>query len=186
MKYWTIQTKDIVETIVKRGIYQSDFSKSRYLNFNLYMADLYSLILDSYNNINNLHLNGVIYAFARSDGRSINPIKDITEFYRFMNNKKPIINSLWKTLTTDDSIILELNYEENFNPLFVDINDIQFLIPPILCLPPYTEQSLNRICTDIARGQISESEFPSYVIQAHLPYIKAENIISLYPSFDLI
>ena len=80
---------------------------------------------------------------------------------------------------------MELNYTESFNPIFIDINDFQFLMPPIMLLPPYTKESLLRIQRNIIQGQITVSEFPSNVIQAHLPYIKKENIVNAYQMFDV-
>ena len=82
-------------------------------------------------------------------------------------------------------MIIELNYEDNFNPIFIDMNDFQFLMPPIMLLPPYTAESINRILEDITQDQICVSEFPSYVIQAHLPYIEKRNVINIYPMFEL-
>ena len=80
---------------------------------------------------------------------------------------------------------MELNYEERFNPIFIDINDFQFLMPPIMLLPPYTKNSILRIRQDIVYGQTSVSEFPSNVMQAHLPYIEKENIVNVYPIFEI-
>ena len=96
-----------------------------------------------------------------------------------------MIEGFWKQLDKDNSMIIELNYENNFNPIFIDMNDFQFLMPPIMLLPPYTAESINRILEDITQGQICVSEFPSYVIQAHLPYIEKRNVINIYPMFEL-
>ena len=82
-------------------------------------------------------------------------------------------------------MVLELEYEENFNPIFIDINDFQLLMPPRMILPPYTGESFGRILNDISLGRVSSSEFPSYLFQAHLPDIKKENIINVYPVFSL-
>ena len=50
---------------------------------------------------------------------------------------------------------------------------------------PYTQKSIDRILGDIKQGQITVSEFPSNVIQVHLPYIEKKNVINIYPVFDL-
>ncbi|APM39964.1 MULTISPECIES: hypothetical protein [Clostridium] len=185
MKYWTIQTKDVIETVNEKGIFQPDFDKSRYLSINSNLKDLYYFVLKAFNKINGMDLHGVVYAFAQSDGRRINSIKDIDEFCAFIKNKKAVIDGLWKMIAKGDVEIVELIYNEEFNPIFVDINDFQFLMPPIMYFPPYTKQSIDRICDDISKGQIRVSEFPSNVIQAHLSYIKTENIVNIYPIFDL-
>ena len=50
---------------------------------------------------------------------------------------------------------------------------------------PYTYYSLQRITTDLQAGEISLSEFPSGIIQVHLPYIRKENVRNIYSFFDL-
>lgn len=47
----------------------------------------------------------------------------------------------------------------------------KFSMPPLMIMPPY--------------GIIRPSVFPSGLIQAHLPYIKSENITNIYPMFKL-
>lgn len=184
MKYWTIQTNSVFDDIQSKGYYQPDFSKSRYLNLNNELNALYNVILESFNSINHINLPGIVFAFVKSDGNRISSFSSYEEFKTFMTSKKAVIDSLWKHLKTD-AVIAELDYEDDFNPIFIDINDFQFLMPPIMLMPPYTEESLDRILRDISLGQISHSEFPSYIIQAHLPYIRAKNLTNVYPFFDL-
>lgn len=83
-----------------------------------------------------------------------------------------MIGGFWKQLDKENSVLIELNYEDDFNPIFIDINDFQFLMPPIMLFYPYTQKSIDRILGDIKQGQITVSEFPSNVIQVHLPYIE--------------
>lgn len=84
-----------------------------------------------------------------------------------------------------NSVVVELEYPAPFNPLFIDINDFQFLMPPIMVIPPYTAQSARQIAADLQRDEISRSEFPGGVIQAHLPCIRQENVCNLYRLFEL-
>ena len=125
-----------------------------------------------------------ITAVFGSCGGGLALIPGLTDF-TFMESKKAVIGSFWKNLDQNNSIIMELNYEERFNPIFIDINDFQFLMPPIMLLPPYTKNSILRIQQDIVYGQTSVSEFPSNVMQAHLPYIEKENIVNVYPIFEI-
>ena len=37
----------------------------------------------------------------------------------------------------------------------------------------------------LEKGQIRQSEFPSYVIQAHIPYIAPGDLVNVYPLFEL-
>lgn len=185
MKFWTIQTKDVVESIQEQGVYQPDFNNSRYLQINEKLNDLYFVILQSFNQINKINLPGVVYAFAKSDNYRIYPINTFEEFKQFIKSKQAVIGGFWNQLDKENSVIFELDYEGNFNPIFIDINDFQFLMPPIMILPPYTQQSVNRILGDITQGRITVSEFPSNVIQAHLPYIEKRNVMNIYPMFEL-
>lgn len=112
--------------------------------------------------------------------------KTIEEFETFIKSKKAVIGALWNTFINDNSVIIELDYNENFNPILIDINDFQFLMSPLMLLPPYTKESENRILNDINLGQITASEFQSNVIQAHLPYIEKKHVMNIYPIFDLV
>lgn len=185
MKFWTVQSRRVIDIIQKEGTYQPDFKQSRYLNERKDLNDLYSVILQSFNNINGKDLPGIIYAFLKSDGARIYSIETFAEFESFIKSKKNVIKYFWESLRKDDSVIIELDYEKTFNPIFIDINDFQFLMPPIMILYPYTEESKSRILNDIEKGQITASEFQSNVIQAHLPYIEKQNIVNTYPVFEL-
>jgi len=185
MKFWTVQKRNVIEFVMKNGDYQPDFSKSDYLQIQPNLKDLYNMVLESFNEVNGINLPGVIFSFMDCDYEKIYQIENIETFYTFIQNKQSAIESMWKKLSKQDVVIVELNYEERFNPIFVDINDFQLLMPPIMLFPPYEEQDLKRICMDINNGQISRSVFPSGIIQAHLPYIKSENIVNTYSLFDL-
>ena len=45
------------------------------------------------------------------------------------------------------------------NPLLIDLNDFQFLMPPIQYFPPYTEKSVDRICTDLEKDRSASLNF---------------------------
>ena len=185
MKFWTIQTKSVMKTIQEEGIYQPDFIRSRYLDENSDLKNLYYIILESFNQINKTDLPGIVYSFAKSENNRICSIKTIEEFEDFIKDKKAVIDSFWQHIDKENSVIIELDYENDFNPIFIDINDFQFLMPPLVPLQPYSIESIGRILTDIQLGQITVSEFPSDVIQAHLPYIGKQNVVRTYPVFHL-
>lgn len=184
MKFWSVQKKEIIDLIKEKGVFSPDFAKSDYLKLKPNLKDLYDFVLKSFNNINNLDLRGTVFAFLQSDSKSVYEIENFTSFYSFIQNKRASIESLWNELKSKDTVILELIYNENFNPIFLDINDFQFLMPPIVFPFPYTVQDIERICRNIENGEFTESVFPSNVIQAHLPYIKSENIVNTYSMFD--
>lgn len=70
MKFWTVQKKEIINVVDKNGIFYSDFAKSNYVKLNPNLKDLYDLVLKSFNDINNLNVKGLIFAFSQSDNQS--------------------------------------------------------------------------------------------------------------------
>ena len=186
MKFWTVQKRNVMEIIKEKGEYQPDFSKSDYLKLVPQMKDLYELILEAFNVINSENVPGLIFAFTVSDNEKVYEIENIETFYAIIQEKQAAIESLWKELCTQDVVIVELDYEEGFNPILVDINDFQFLIPPIVFPHPYTKSDFLRISKDIYNGKLKQSIFPSGIIQVHLPYIRRENIINIHNMFELV
>ena len=185
MKFWTVQKITVADTVNKFGVFSPDFSKSDYVAMNPELKSLYDVILSSFNKVNNVMFAGLIFSFMTSDNKKIYSIPDIYSFYDLINEKKPVIKSLWENLCSNDTVILELDYSKEFNPIYIDVNDFQFLMPPITIIPPYTDNDIQYLLEDINNGIIRPSVFPSGLIQAHLPYIKSENITNIYPMFKL-
>ena len=185
-RFWTVQHKSVLDVVAMNGFYQADVSKSPFVLENPPREELYRFLLDAFNKANDFCLNGLIFGFAYREDSQIHGFQDIYEFAAFLRQKKNVINILWKRFCSDDYVILCLDYpEDSFNPLFIDMNDFQFLMPPITILPPYTYDSIARIVTDIRHARISPGELPSYLIQAHLPVIHRENITEVYRMFSL-
>ncbi len=185
MRFWTIQTMDVLDILRRDGVFQPDFSKSRYLSVNPPLAELYDFVLRCYNQVNGTRLPGLVFAFAWSDNESVYLFGSSQEFYRYMCGHRSALQAFWNQLDSENSVVMELEYPEPFNPLFIEINYFPVLMPPILLIPPYTAQSARQIAADLQRGEISRSEFPSGVIQAHLPCIRQENVCNLYRLFEL-
>lgn len=185
MRFWTIQSVDVLEILRQNGMYQPDFRSSRFLMKDPSLAGLYDYVLQCYNQANDSRLPGVVFAFAKSDNRTIQAFEGAGDFYRYMCDHRHVIKGFWNQLNPKNNVVMELEYTEDFNPLLIDINDFQLLMPPMVVLPPYTYHSIQRITTDLEKGQITLSEFPSGVIQVHLPYIRKENICNLYNFFEL-
>ena len=56
------------------------------------------------------------------------------------------------------------------------------VMPPVMAMPPYTEEDIDRIIQNISRGVYEPSIFPSGVIQLHLPNITLGNVVNIYPN----
>lgn len=187
MKFWTVQKYATLNTVLKQGIYQPDFSKSWYASQGEDNADFYDCVRKYFNHANETGYPGLIFAFAQNKtNKYIEEFTNYVEFYQFIGSSKNAIKSLWKQIATPDACVLELEYDTAlFNPLFIDINDFQALMPPVMFMPPYTEENLHKVAENFYDGVIAPSVFPSYLIQAHAPFIKRENIVGVYPIFDI-
>lgn len=187
MIFWTIQNKAVLEQLQTNGIYFPDFSQSGYLAENNKLAPLYSHILHAMNTINSVSVSeqtgkGVVFCFSGFDQQNNQSLETIDQFVTFIRNNHAPIESLWKHLTSDpDNVLLQVNFDEMFfNPLLIDINDFQYLMPPVLTFPPFGENDEREIKAAIATGQYHEPTFPSNIIQAHLPYLQADDIVKYY------
>ena len=185
MKFWTVQQKSVLQKIQEDGVYQANFYMDPFLQSNPLMMELYLFILETFNWNHDTEYSGLIFAFAGLDHNTIYGFDTMDEFQKYINAHSFAIKSFWKRVAKEDYVILELEYEEDLNPQYIDMNDFQLLMPPRVILPPYTEASFERIKEDLMLGQISASELQSGVIQVHLPYIKAENLKNIYPVFPL-
>ena len=126
MKYWTVQSQEVLEIIEKEGAYYPVFAKSQY---NKQYKELYNFMLKSFNNINNTNCDGLIYAFCISVKDMIYPIANIEEFRYFININKDKINFLWDTFKKNNCKILELDVNFEFNDLALSFNDFQYIMP---------------------------------------------------------
>lgn len=180
MKFWTIQEENILTIIEKQQTYYPDIYKSRYLS----SKSLYNLVLNSFNTLNNMNIKGLIFAFAKNNQGSPVQIENINAFETFIKQNRSVVGCFLKALTSK-SIILELNYTQDFNPIYIDFNDFQYLMPPFIPIDVNSENSKNVITNNIKLGQFNPLILPCQVVQAHLPYIKQENIVNTYSMFKI-
>lgn len=186
MRLWTVQDKTVLETLRNDKIYFPNFDKSEYLKQIPAMAGLYNVFLNIFCTLNNTHLNGLVFCFAQMDSNG--EVVGIDDFYSFVQKNKRSIKSLWKQFDIKYNIILELEVNEEFlNPMNIDINDFQFLMPPI---EPdniyYHEEDVGNILNEVARGVTRVGKLPSGVIQSHLPYIKPGYVVNTFSMFGLL
>jgi hypothetical protein len=185
MKFWTLQKRDILEKVLNDGCYQPDFSQSSYVKRIKHLDMLYDLVLDSFNRNNHTNLPGLLFAFTATDNQYIYDIPDIDAFVAYICDHAGAIKSLWNTLIKDNVVIMELEYADNFNPIYIDINDFQFLMPPYVPLPPYSQNDPLRLLNLLSSGQVMPSVCYSGIMQAHLPWIRPENLVATYEVFPL-
>lgn len=185
MKYWTIQSKEVLNKIESEGIYYPNIERSNYISKNVELEQLYTFILDSFNSVNKCKCSGLVFSFLTQDSNKIVSYENITSFHNAMIKGKDIVNPLWNELLTNECKILELEFDEEINPIYIDFNDFQIIMPPIYEIQPYKETDIKKIITNVRKGVFSQSIFPSKIIQGHLPYIKTENILNTHELFLL-
>lgn len=185
MRYWTVQTKQVMEQVMSEGKYFPDFAYSEHTKGNEMMQELYGILLDSFNRANNVQFPGLIFTFMKSEGRYIMPIENDKEFYALIQQKQSAIKGLWNYFKKRDMVIVELEFQEDINPIYIDINDFQAIMPPVFAVPPYTREEITRIYMNLDQGIVETSIFPSGIIQAHLPYIFKEHVVNVYELFEL-
>ena len=196
MIYWTIQSRIVLDILNCNGYYEPDFSKSSYLEryknnnseYDLYTPNmnLYYTLLSFANQINNVNLKGLIFSFCKFERNHIIGFPNYKAFRYYISEKKNVIKSLWNILSQTDSVILELEFNKPYwNPLFIDINDYQYLMPPVIPWPPYSQDSEQKIYNNLSRGICCKSPLPSGICQAHLPYINFEMIRNIYDVFSI-
>ena len=186
MKFWTIQSQEVLDIIEKEGIYNPKFSMSQYYK---QYYELYDFMLESFNNINNLNCEGLIYAFSISNKGVIYPISNIEGFRYFINMNENKITYLWNEFIKKDSKILELEVDFVFNDLALAFNDFQYIMPSpvnkLLFNQVEYQTNCDLILSNIKKGNIMCSSENYDLIQSHLPYIKKLDIKNIYDMFRL-
>lgn len=183
MVYWTIQKRDIIEKVLRGEEYYPDFSKSDFIAKNVDLSKLYNHLLYSYNFQNSTQLEGVIFTFMYGDRNAIYSLREFTDFEYIIRQSYDSVKSLWKHFLKSDTVIVKMEIEQDFNPIYIDMNDFQFLMPPIILVPPYRREHILSLLDDIENGIIRPSVFPSNIIQAHIPCIKKEYIAEVHNMF---
>ena len=131
MIIWTLQKAAILNHIQQSGFYQPDFSMSPFLWDKPELAKPYARVLQAFNRHNQTSLPGLIFGFTASDNRCIYDLPTAEDFCRHMAPRMDAIRSLWRNLTErQNCVLMQLEYPDNINPVFIDINDFQFLMPP--------------------------------------------------------
>lgn len=173
MKYWTIQKKDIVNY----EIYQPNFGLSRFPKNNSKLAVVYDFLLKSYNKVNKTNLPGLIFSFVKYQQDKILEIENIDTFCNLMKHSSLI--TFLQSINIKEDSIFELDYPNSFNPIFIEYNNFQTIMPPI-CLEFHSKEEISQILHSIECGEAINSQHPCGLFQAHLPNINKNNILNKY------
>ncbi len=188
IKLWSVQSRAVLDMIKNSGIYIPDNRKSFFVSENPELIKLYDFVTDSFNKVNGTDYKGLIFSFmyATPDQSGIGEFSNYEDFKLFlMNIGRNAVETFWEKAVQNDSVVFELEYEKNFNPILIDINDFQFLMPPVLFFPPYQQSDVYDIQSCLSIGEYSLPVLPSMLVQAHSGYIRMENIVNVYDIFDI-
>lgn len=182
-----MQKLAVVTAIIQYGTYQPVFEYSDYVESTPKLSTLYKLFLDSFNNANGTDYPGLIFTFLeQKEDQNIYDFQDYASFKKFICEHSLPIKSLWNNLASKDTVVMCLEREMgDMNTLFIDMNDFQYMMPPVMNTYPYSEDYYNFLVRNIMNGIPVRSIFPSGVLQAHLPNIRAEDVYGIYPMFTI-
>lgn len=184
-KIWTVQRRSVVNYALKKGVFYPIFAESDFVKDMPQRGELYDFLLRAYYNVNRKKCDGLIFGFLFRTPEGICYLDTYADFVEVLRAKKDCIGGLWKHFLRDDYDVVELEVDTELGYLPIDINDFQLLLPPVMCLPPYTEEDIHRIMNALMEGVLFESPMPSNLIQVHLPFLAKENISGIYPMFEI-
>ena len=180
MYFWTIQSNKVVDIISREGCYYPDI---QYVKNDIYKI-AYKMVLYGFNNINESSYNGLIFGFAKKGEN--NYFQNVDELYEYFLQNPQITNGLH--LWSDDHVLLQLKFTEEFNMIPINFNDFIYLMDFRYTMPPHSYIKAHEIfqkIVDCIKNGINKNGIttPSFT-QIHAPFIKMENIENVYGNFN--
>lgn len=104
---------------------------------------------------------------------------DFNDFKDFIAKHMFAIDSLWRSFSPD-SVIMKLEMMPD-DYVTMDINVWQFLMPPSVVLPPFSQKDYFKFSYLMAQpNMIIHGPLPSGVYQVILPYLVESNIVEVH------
>lgn len=203
MYYWTFQKKEVFEKIKKEGLFFPDFA---YRGDQSYLKNSYDLALEIFKRYNPSFSDakGVIFSFDRDIMDSFENVEEIKAFFEKGSMARFIQKSGEQSHSTD-YVLLQLSGYEGVKtvpvdiPFFTGFCDLDIAIENgAVKLNPlqvedrfgkseeYIHEMLIRWLKGNYSGPLFQAPFVKNILQHHLPYIKAENIVNAYPAEQYI
>ena len=210
LETWTIQSKKVIEIINADGEY---FPSLHHIDFEQdgfdHMRLCYYAAVSIFNLVNKQRREGVVFAMAPAPDEPFASMEEVSAFFQSDPEMFAFLAKNGKTLIDDNHVLLKLRYDEEFNPLPIDIHTFvafsDYLYDhrdengkPCLTLMPRvhgdaTFPKIQRQFTCWMNGEYggpfaehSAMLFRDFrtMIQLHLPYIRSENIVSIHPIME--
>jgi len=201
--YWTIQHKNVVETIEKRGSYFPDFSLSPQTH-----KATYDRLLGIYNRINQTSYVGLIFCIEKDASRAATSLafNDEKDFVEYLNERNGVIAALNNgayTLFDKNHFLCKIETDEfdDSYPCRVDFWNLVFMMPDVDGgdEPRYDScRYINPAFQDLSYGDFIDQSWlameqqktlrplmNSTVFQVNIPYIKREMLKSVFPISEL-
>ena len=182
---WTVQKRAVVNYCLTNDFYCPNFGNSDYLSETPALSSLYDMLLEAYNNVNSETLEGLVFSFCKEENDSITCFRDYEDFKSTITEHRDSLQSLWKRYEEMDCVVLKLRLRDTNNPLFIDFNNFQLLMPPILILPPYTQEYCKSLICHWIAGKYVKGILNPGLVQAHLPALVKEDLLGIYPMFTI-
>ncbi|ELC8387029.1 hypothetical protein QYB57_002206 [Clostridium perfringens] len=188
MNLWTIQRKEVVETLIKNRKYYPDIEKSKGYGE---MKLVYPTLLESFNSLNNSSYKGLIFGFYKiNGGKTFDTIDDLYK-YLYNNPEVSAAFNFWNSNYT----ILHIKVDDNINIMPMEFNDIIKLsmgktkdIKRIFMLYNSINDfnvDIYNIITYMNEGKSNPHTLFKSFIEGHCPYLEIENILGVYPNLDM-
>lgn len=185
VRFWTVQKLDVITALLQYGTYQPSFEYSDYAAIIPGLPELYDFLLNSYNHVNGTDLPGLVFAFLEQGEEGIYDFPNYATFVRFIRSHRHALKSMWEHLASLNTVVLCVEKELDFNAMCLDLNDFQYLMPPVRPMPPFPDDYERIVKSALWNGQMIHPIFPSNVLQAHLPDIRQTEVIGIFPMFGL-
>lgn len=184
---WTVQKNIVIDFIMKEGSFQPSFEKSDTVANRPEMRDLYGVMLENFNHLNGFDLPGLLFGYMNTDGSHVLSFGSYEELTHILREKRSAIQTQWEYYQNapEEYSLVKVAIPSTYEPMPIDVNDYNYLIPPIEPKPPFNKDDLAKILHNLRHGKVRMSPLPSGLMQVHMPFLKKEYIQELHPLFDL-
>lgn len=190
MKFWTIQSEEVVKILLERDIYYPDINLgSKYGD----MKKTYPTLLNQYNHRNSTEYNGVLFGFESLKGVKVKNAEDLYDYFY----ENPLVSSsldCW----SEDYCLIEIEISENVDLIPIDFNDFIKLGIVLtndedradtlqmfgqMSNPYYSfAEDMQNIVENFKLG-IVKTEAPSFT-QVHYSHLDIKQVSNIYPIID--
>ena len=200
LSVWTIQSRQVLETVKQDGIYVPKISESSFVQNSPYqkeMSALYAMIARGTYKLNSIayeYDNGVVFGFVTNRGTDIVGLDTYEDFVAFCRESKEHLRTVFETFP-DDACVMKLRVHKSICLNIIDLYNWEYLIPPFFPSPLVERtggaDAIIRNMFEPTGVQLSSlntflGRVPNgIVLQAHIPAIFSEMVAEVHPMFSL-